>query len=262
MFFFFPYRDDNPRHHGPPLATLAIIGVSTAVYLLVQLPLGPHEGQAYALSFGFIPAVFFGQVELVSELALVPSTATLVTSMFSHGGLVHLAGNMWFLWLYGDNVEDAMGRYRYLLFYLICGCVGTLAHAALDPASRVPLVGASGAISGVIAGYLLIWPRANIRVFYLLFIFIGTINLPAFVVLGFWIVEQFFALPAAMQAQGGIAIVAHLGGFAAGLALTPFMRRRGVTLFQSPHSVAFARSRAGAIWRRRGSVPEVRQKRD
>ena len=259
---FFPYRDDNPRRHGPPVVTLAIIGVSTVVYLLVQLPLGPQEGQAYALSFGFIPAVFFGQAELPGELARVPSTATLVTSMFSHGGLMHLVGNMWFLWLYGDNVEDAMGRFRYLLFYLICGIVGTLAHAAVDPASRVPLVGASGAISGVIAAYLLIWPRANIRVFYWLFIFVGTINVPAFLVLGFWIVEQLFALPAAMQAQGGIAIVAHLGGFAAGLALTPFLKRRGVTLFQLPHSAAFARNRARAIWRRGGSAHEVRRKRD
>ena len=257
---FFPYRDDNPRHHGPPLATFAIIGICTAVYLLVQLPLGPHEGQAYALSFGFIPAVFFGQAELVSELARVPSTATLVTSMFSHGGLLHLVGNMWFLWLYGDNVEDAMGRFRYLLFFLICGLAGTLAHGLVDPASRVPLVGASGAISGVIAAYLLIWPRANIRVFYWLFIFVGTINVPAFLVLGLWIVEQLFALPAAMQAQGGIAIVAHLGGFATGLALTPFLKRRGVPLFQSPHSAAFARSRTRSL--RRGSVPEVRRKRD
>jgi membrane associated rhomboid family serine protease len=259
---FFPYRDDNPRRHGPPAATLAIIGVCTVVYLLVQLPLGPQEGQAYALSFGFIPAVFFGQAELPGELARVPSTATLVTSMFSHGGLMHLVGNMWFLWLYGDNVEDAMGRTRYLLFFLICGFVGTLAHAALDPASRIPLVGASGAISGVIAAYLLIWPRANIRVFYWFFIFIGTINVPAFVVLGLWIVGQLFALPVAMQAQGGIAIVAHLGGFAAGLALTPLLKRRGVTLFQSPHSAAFAHTRTRTIRHRGGSVPHVRRKRD
>ena len=259
---FFPYRDDNPRHHGLPLATLAIIGISTAVYVLVQLPLGPYEGQAYALSFGFIPAVFFGEAELVSELSRVPSTATLFTSMFSHGGLMHLVGNMWFRWLYGDNVEDAMGRFRYRLFYLICGCLGTLAHAGLNPASQVPLVGASGAISGVIAAYILIWPRANIRVFYWFFIFIGTISVPAFVVLGLWFVEQIIALPAAMKAQGGVAILAHLGGFAAGLALTPFLKRRGVTLFQSPHSTAFAYSRAGTIRRRSGSVPERRRKRD
>ncbi len=259
---FFPYRDDNPRRHGPPAATLAIIGVCTVVYLLVQLPLGPREGLAYALSFGFIPAVFFGQAELPGELARVPSTATLVTSMFSHVGLMHLVGNMWILWLYGDNVEDAMGRTRYLLFYLVCGCAGTLAHAAFDPASQVPLVGASGAISGVIAAYLLMWPRANIRVFYWFFIFIGRINVPAFVVLGLWIVGQLFALPEAMQAQGGIAIVAHLGGFAAGLALTPFLKRRGVTLFQSPHSAAFAHTRTRTIRHRAGSVPHVRRKRD
>jgi membrane associated rhomboid family serine protease len=259
---FFPYRDDNPRRHGPPAATLTIIGICTVVYLLVQLPLGPQEGQAYALSFGFIPAVFFGQAELPSEFARVPSTATLVTSMFSHGGLMHLVGNMWFLWLYGDNVEDAMGRTRYLLFFLICGIVGTIAHAALDPASRVPLIGASGAISGVIAAYLLIWPRANIRVFYWFFIFIGRINVPAFVVLGLWVAGQLFALPAAMQAQVGIAIAAHLGGFAAGLALTPFLKRRGVTLFQPPHSATFTHSRTRTIRHRHGSVPKVRRKRD
>ena len=232
--------------------------------MLFQFPLEPHEGQAYALSFGFIPAVFFEQSELISELARVPSTATLVTSMFSHGGLVHLIGNMWFLWLYGDNVEDAMGRFRYLLFYFdMRPCVGTLTHAAFDPASQVPLVGASGAISGVIAAYILIWPRANIRVFYWFFIFIGTINVPAFIVLGFWVASN-SCLPCQRRSrtQGGIAIVAHLGGFAAGLALTPFLKRRGVTLFQSPHSAAFARSRAGPIRRRGGSVPEVRRKRD
>ncbi len=259
---FFPYRDDNPLHHGPPLVTFAVIGVCVVVYLVVQLPLGPHDGQAYALGYGFIPAVFFGHAELVGDLARIPSPATLITSMFSHGGLLHLAGNMWFLWLYGDNVEDAMGRYRYVLFYLICGVAAALAQGAVDPASRVPMVGASGAISGVIAAYLLIWPRANIRVFYWLFVFIGTINVPAFLVLGLWIVEQLFALPAAMQAQGGIAIVAHLGGFATGLALTPFLKRRGVALLQPPHGAAFARTRTRTIRRRGGSVPEVRQKRD
>ncbi len=259
---FFPYRDDNPLHHGPPVVTLVVIGVCTAVYLLVQLPLGPREGQAYVLGYGFIPAVFFGTAQLVDELAQIPATATLITSMFSHGGLLHLAGNMWFLWLYGDNVEDAMGRVRYALFFLICGIAAALAQGAVDPVSRVPMVGASGAISGVIAAYLLIWPRANIRVFYWWFVFIGTINVPAFLVLGLWIVEQLFALPASMQAQGGVAIVAHLGGFAAGLALTPLLKRRGVALLQPPHGAAFARTRTRTIRRRGGSVPEVRQKRD
>ncbi len=259
---FFPYRDDNPLHHGPPLVTLVIIGVCTVVFLVVQLPLGPRDGQAYVLGYGFIPAVFFGHAELPGELARIPAPATLVSSMFSHGGLLHLAGNMWFLWLYGDNVEDAMGRYRYVLFYLICGVAAALAQGAVDPASRVPMIGASGAISGVMAAYLLIWPRANIRVFYWWFVFIGRINVPAFFVLGLWIVLQLFSLPAAMQAQGGIAIVAHLGGFAAGLALTPFLKRRGVALLQAPHSAAFARTRTQAIRRRRGSVPEVRKERD
>lgn len=259
---FFPYRDDNPRRGGAPIVTLAFIVISVAVYVFVQLPMGPRQGQAYVYSYGFIPAVFFGHAQLPAVLAQVPASITLITSMFSHGSLMHLIGNMWFLWLYGDNVEDAMGRFRFVSFYLVCGCVGAVAHAMLDPGSRVPLIGASGAISGVIGAYLLIWPRANIRVFYWFFIFIGTINVPAFVVLGFWIIEQLFALPEAIQAQGGIAIVAHLGGFITGLILAPFMKRRGVKLLQSSHTTAFAHTRSPTIRRTGGSVPETRRKLD
>ena len=259
---FFPYRDDNPRRHGPPIITIAIIIACACVYILVQLPLALDPGQVHTLSFGFIPAVFYGNAELVGNIDQIPSSATLITSMFLHGGIIHLIGNMWFLWLYGDNVEEEMGRFRYFIFYLVCGCVGTLAHSAIDPNSRLPLIGASGAISGVIASYLLLWPRANIRVFYWWFVFVGRINVPAFVVGGVWLLEQFFALPAALQAQGGVAIVAHLGGFVSGLILTPFLKRPEVRLFQPRYTAPFSRKQTRFIRQKKGSVPEVRKRKN
>ena len=258
---FFPYRDDNPLHHGPPVITIGIIAICSLLYFLVQFPLDGRAAQAHVLGFGFIPVVFFGDASLRADLSRIPPSITLVTCMFLHGGLMHLIGNMWFLWLYGDNVEEAFGKLRYFGFYLICGCAGTLAHAFIDPSSKVPLIGASGAISGVIAAYLMIWPRANIRVFYWWIIFFGTINVPAFVVLGFWLFEQFWALPAALRMQGGVAIAAHLGGFLCGLLLTPFLKRPEIKLFQPKHTAAFARYPARGSKYKRTSVPSVPLKR-
>ena len=161
--------------------------------------------------------------------------------MFLHGGVFHIAGNMLYLWIFGDNVEDAMGKARFFLFFLLCGITAAFAQAFLDPNSRIPMVGASGAISGVIAAYLLLYPRANIRVFYWFLIFFGTIHLPAYLILGLWVFEQAIALPESMRAAGGVAIAAHLGGFGAGVILTPFFKKRKVKLFQKPNSRAFSR---------------------
>ena len=254
---FFPYRDDNPLRHGPPLVTIAIILVCSCLYVFVQFPLDGQSAQAHVYGYGFTPAVFFGNVELPVNLERLSSPFTLISCMFLHGGILHLIGNMWFLWLYGDNVEDAFGRIRYILFYIICGIGGTLAHAFVDPMSRVPLIGASGAISGVIAAYLMIWPRANIRVFYWWFIFFGTINVPAFVVLGFWLVEQFIALPGALEMKGGVAIAAHLGGFVFGVILTPFLKKGEVKLFQGKHTMAFSRSAKQSFIGKKSSIPSV-----
>ena len=161
--------------------------------------------------------------------------------MFSHGGIAHLLGNLLFLYLYGDNLEDAMGKFRYLLFYLGCGLLAALAQAFLNPGSQIPMVGASGAISGVIGGYLLLYPKANIRVFYWIFILIGTVMVPAYLVLGIWLVEQVLLFPESMKNAGGVAIAAHLGGFAGGFLLTPLFKKSGVKLFQGGHSRAFSR---------------------
>ena len=255
---FFPYKDDNPLKHGPPWITLSIIGLCAVIYLFFQLPLGRNESRAFVMGYGFIPVLLFGDLTLPIGLAQIPTSFTLITCMFLHGGIMHLLGNMWFLWLYGDNVEEAFGKLRYLVFYLVCGVVGTLAHGFIDPQSQIPLVGASGAISGVMAAYLLIWPKANIRVFYWWIIFFGTINIPAFVVVGFWLFEQFWALPAALGSQGGVAISAHLGGFACGLILTPFLAKNRIRLFNTKNSTAFSGKKLNKrVFKKKGSVPEV-----
>lgn len=237
---FFPYRDDNPTRNFPLVNWLFILA-NMWVFFAYQLPLGSRDQEAYFANFGFIPAAFFRQFSQNDLGVMAWEWGSVITSMFSHGGLLHLLGNMLFLYLYGDNLEDALGKIRYFLFYIMCGFFAALAQSLIDPVSEIPMVGASGAISGVIAGYLLLYPRANIRIFYWFFIFIGTLYLPAYLVLGLWVFEQVIALPESMKAAGGVAIAAHLGGFVAGFLLTPFMCKPGVRLFQDGHTRSFTR---------------------
>jgi membrane associated rhomboid family serine protease len=238
--FFLPYKDDNPTRSVPVINWILIL-VNLWVFFTWQFPLGPKEQAAYFSSFGFIPATFFGQFFYPSAEGIIWEWYSVITSMFSHGGIAHLFGNMLFLYLYGDNLEDALGKFRYLVFYLGCGFLAALAQAFLNPASQIPMVGASGAISGVIGGYLLLYPRANIRVFYWVLLFIGTMMVPAYLVLGIWLLEQVLLFPDSMKEAGGVAIAAHLGGFAGGFLLTPLFKKKGVKLFQGGHSRAFSR---------------------
>jgi len=238
--FFLPYRDDNPTR-SLPLVNWVIIGLNFWVFFAWQFPLSPKEQMAYFSSFGFIPATFFGQLFYPSVEGIIWEWYSVLSSMFSHGGVAHLLGNMLFIYLYGDNLEDAMGKFRYLVFYLLCGFLAALAQAFLTPSSQIPMVGASGAISGVIGGYLILYPRANIRVFYWIVFFFGTMMVPAYLVLGLWFLEQALLFPDSMKNAGGVAIAAHLGGFAGGLLLTPLFKQKGVKLFQNGHSRAFSR---------------------
>ena len=238
--FFLPYKDDNPTRSVPVINWILIL-VNLWVFFTWQFPLGPKEQAAYFSSFGFIPATFFGQFFYPSAEGIIWEWYSVITSMFSHGGIAHLFGNMLFLYLYGDNLEEALGKFRYLVFYLGCGFLAALAQAFLNPASQIPMVGASGAISGVIGGYLLLYPRANIRVFYWVLLFIGTMMVPAYLVLGIWLLEQVLLFPDSMKEAGGVAIAAHLGGFAGGFLLTPLFKKKGVKLFQGGHSRAFSR---------------------
>ena len=237
---FFPFKDDNPTRSFP-LITWILIGANVFVFFQWQFSLSPEGWGTYLQSFGFVPKTFFEQAPEAFTKGDFSVVSPIYTSMFSHRSILHLFGNMLFLYLYGDNVEDAMGKVRFTLFYLTCGTIAALAQAYVAPGSPVPMVGASGAISGVIAGYLLLYPRANVRVFYWFFIFIGVWLVPAWVVLGLWVIEQMIALPASMKAAGGVAVMAHLGRFASGLLLTPLCKQAHVPLFQKPRTRAFSR---------------------
>jgi len=226
-----PLHDDNPTEHRPVVTVIII--VACVVVFLFQLSLGPEVGQALIFSLGVVPADLFGLAELPEPLALVPSEATIVTSMFLHGGLLHLAGNMLYLWVFGNNVEDAMGRFRFVIFYLLCGAVAVMAQALPAPDSVLPIIGASGAISGVLGAYLMLYPRARVLVVIPIFIYPYMVKLSAALVLVIWILFQAVNAFFSPSDQGGVAFAAHVGGFVAGLVLVLFFRRPGVTLFKS-----------------------------
>lgn len=231
--FFFPLFDDNPTRRRP-LVCWFVIAACVAVFLW-QSALPPGAAYAAVLAWGMIPAALFGDAAAAAPQA-APAWTTPLSSMFLHGGWMHLLGNMVYLWIFGDNVEDSMGRLRFVLFYLACGVAAAMTQAAVDPNSQVPLIGASGGIAGVLGAYLVLHPRANVRVFMWFFIIIQMINVPAFIVLGAWIALQFLSAPAALAAEGGVAYFAHIGGFVAGMVLVPFFRRRDIPLLGAPRS--------------------------
>ncbi len=202
-----PLRDVN-RSYSTPVVTIALIAINVAVFLY-EVSLDPYSRNHFIASYGVVPARF--------------QLTDLVTSVFLHGGWMHLIGNMWFLWIFGDNIEDILGRWRYLGFYLVSGIVAALAQVAVSPDSRVPMVGASGAIAGVMGAYLLKFPHARVLTLVPIFIFFTTFELPALVILIYWFVLQLFSgfgqIGDMHLARGGVAFFAHIGGFVAGMAL-------------------------------------------
>ena len=240
----FPLSDDNPEP-GVPIVTWSLIGACVAVFLF-QMSLSPADAEKAVRVYGMVPAAVFGPATSAGAAAPVPAWATILTSMFMHGGLAHIGGNMLYLWIFGDNVELAMGRLRFLAFYLICGAIAALAQGLQAPASDVPLIGASGAISGVLGAYLMLHPFARIRVAIMPFpLFIRVMIIPAIVVLGFWFVLQFLSGMMVQTDKGGVAFWAHVGGFAAGMTLVPFFRKSGVTLFRREPARVFDARRPG-----------------
>jgi membrane associated rhomboid family serine protease len=241
-----PLHDDNPTTRTP-IVTLSLIAICVLVYLW-QISLGPRAAEAAVYSFGFIPAVVFEGASLPPKLVRVPAELTLVTSMFLHGGFMHLAGNMLYLWVFGNNIEDVCGHFRFVLFYLLCGLVAAFAQALPNPASEVPMIGASGAISGVLGAYLLLFPHARVRVLIpLILVFFTTV--PAGWLLGFWFVFQLLNGLGASSAEGGVAFWAHVGGFIAGMGL--------IYLLRDPQF----RTRLGARRRGRSRLPATGRRR-
>ena len=224
-----PLHDDNPTTRKP-IVTVGLI-VACCLAFLWQMSLGPRDYTRAVFSLGVVPAVLLGERELPAHLVLVPAELTLATSMFLHGGWMHLIGNMLYLWIFGNNIEDAMGHTRFVIFYLACGAAAAFAQIMQDPGSTVPMIGASGAIAGVLGAYLLLYPRARVLVLIFLGIFIQTIRIPAVYVLGFWFVLQFLNAALSGEADGGVAWWAHIGGFVTGMALILVFRQKNVPLF-------------------------------
>jgi membrane associated rhomboid family serine protease len=224
---FVPFHDGVPmRNLRAPFVTCAVIVLCGLVYGLLALNGRPATETAIAAGFGLIPSVLFGTAQLPADLAQAPVWATLITNIFIHAGLAHLVGNMLFLWVFGDNVEDAMGHLRFVLFFIACGVAGSLAHALVNASSEQPLVGASGAIAGVIAAYVILYPR--VRIWGLAFKFVP-LRIPAY-----WAIAAWFGLQvvqAWLAHDSTIGWWAHIGGFVAGVLLTPLLVRRGTPLF-------------------------------
>ena len=225
----FPLHDDNPSRRTPYISYLLII--SCILVFIWQLSLG-RFGQNAIFSLGMIPAVLFDFKHLPVDLQTIPAWATLFSSMFLHGGWMHLIGNMLYLWIFGNNVEDAMGHGRFILFYLLCGLAAALAQALPDPQSVVPMIGASGAISGVLGAYILLYPHARVLVVIPIGLYPFTTRLKAGWVLGLWFLLQIVnSLMTASDQTGGVAWGAHIGGFVAGMVLIPFFKSNNVRLF-------------------------------
>lgn len=228
----FPIRDDTPRF-STPFITYFIIALNVVVFLY-ELSIGAQSQRAlnaFVAEFGVVPrhetAVLTGHTALSPTLAFLP----ILTSMFIHGGWLHIIGNMWVLWIFGDNIEDYLGHFKYLVFYLVSGVVAALVHIALNLNSRVPTVGASGAIAGVMGAYIVLFPRAKVLTLVFLIIFITFWWLPAWLFLGYWFLIQFLGglatnIAETSQSSGGVAVWAHVGGFLAGVLLIKLMPGR------------------------------------
>jgi membrane associated rhomboid family serine protease len=241
----FPYRDDNPTL-ATPIVTLFLIGANVVFWVVVQgMGAEPNLSRSVC-ELGLIPGEFLGRLPEGFTLPLSRSMACVIggerswytplTSMFLHGGWFHLIGNMWFLWVFGNNVEDSMGRSRYLPFYLLCGLAAAAAQTLVNPSSPIPMVGASGAISGVMGAYVVLYPRVRVHMLVVLFIFITRIVVPAYLMLGYWFLLQLVGGGLASGESGGVAFWAHAGGFVAGAVL--------ITLFRDPVLVAKHRALA------------------
>ena len=275
--FFLPLFDNNPTGRMPVISWL-ILAICILVFFW-QTGLSAAAEYELFIGYGVVPALLFGNQSLPDEVAAVSPWLSIFTSMFLHGGWLHLGSNMLYLWIFSDNVEDSMGPVKFILFYALCGVGAAFSQSLIDPFSVTPMVGASGGIAGILGAYILLHPKAAVRVFMLILIFIRIINLPAWLVLGVWIAGQFVSAPAALSGDGGVAYFAHIGGFITGMILIPFFKRADIPLFDkdkqtanpdwSTQPISFSElkteaagrySRAGRNKGRGGSVPSVRRR--
>ena len=242
----FPYRDDNPTL-ATPVVVLLLIGLNVAVWVLIQGMGADPQLSRSVCELGLIPGEYLGRLAPGRTVPLGPDMGCVIearsewytplTSMFLHGGWFHLIGNMWFLWVFGNNVEDSQGHFRFLIFYLLCGLAAAAGQTLASPNSAIPMVGASGAISGVMGAYIVLYPKVRIHMLIFLGFFITTVVVPAYLMLGYWFLLQLLGgLPSLGNEEGGVAFWAHAGGFIAGAVL--------IHIFKNPSLVAEHRALA------------------
>jgi membrane associated rhomboid family serine protease len=241
----FPISDDNPTLRTPVMTYLLLSVIAFVWFFIQKAGLDGNAMAASVCNLGMVPGELTGRAPLGSGIPITETAACLIdnepiniftpiTSMFLHGGWGHILGNCLFFWVFGNNVEDSMGRFRFLVFYLLCGLIAAAAHVAIDPASPIPTVGASGAISGILGAYLVLYPRVRVNLLVIIIILIRIIPVPAWLVLIYWFgLQLFMGLPQIMQvrpeASGGVAVWAHIGGFVAGVVLIKLFENRNYT---------------------------------
>ena len=213
-----PLKDDNPTS-GKPIVTYCVIGLCILIFL-IQLSSQSYKTGELFYSYGLIPSVLIGHNQLPMDLYAIPGWLTIFTSMFMHGGFMHLAGNMLYMWIFADNIEDNLGPLRFLIFYLLAGIGAAMTQVLMDTHSQVPMIGASGAIGGVLGAYLINFPNARVLVLIPFGFFSQLLKIRALYVLGFWFILQF------ISSGGGIAYAAHIGGFISGMILILFFNKK------------------------------------
>jgi membrane associated rhomboid family serine protease len=239
-----PIRDDNP-HFLTPYATYSLVALNILAWVIVQA-LGTEPGLSRSVcTLGLVPGELLHKLAVGSGVPIGPGVScvvteagnpwSLLTHMFLHGSWMHILGNLWFLWIFGNNVEDSMGHVRFVVFYLVCGLAAAGLQIYANPASGIPMVGASGAIGGVMGAYVLLYPRVNVHMLFWLGFYVTTFTLPAYTMLGYWFLVQLIGGVVSIGADGGgVAFWAHIGGFAAGAALI-FVFRNQELLNRHPH---------------------------
>ena len=219
-----PLKDDNPTS-DKPIVTYYLIGICVFIFL-IELSSSSYRTGTFFYSFGLIPSVLLGNNQLSQDLYVIPAFLTIFSSMFVHGGFMHLIGNMLYMWIFADNIEDNLGKIKFLIFYLLCGIGAAMAQVFADTSSQVPMVGASGAIGGVLGAYLINYPNARVLVLIPFGFFSQLIKIRALYVLGFWFVLQFINSALSGSQAGGVAYAAHIGGFISGIILILFFNKK------------------------------------
>ena len=222
-----PLKDDNPTS-SRPIVTYFLIGLCVVVFL-IQLGSQSYKTGQLFYSYGLIPSVLMGKNQLPIDLYVLPAYLTIFSSMFMHGGFMHLIGNMLYMWIFADNIEDALGKKKFLIFFLLCGVGAALSQVFMDTHSQIPMVGASGAIGGVLGAYLINFPNARVLVLIPFGFFSQIIKIRAIYVLGFWFILQFINSSMNSSQGGGVAYAAHIGGFIMGIILILFFNKRSKT---------------------------------